>query len=185
MGPVRIRVRGQVQGVGFRPFVWQLAQEMGIRGRVWNDPEGVRIEAEGDRIGDFAASLSTRAPALARVDAVEIADFVGDLPVGSRLWPAGAGGPKRGHARCRDLRRLRHRNRDAGAQAGLCLYKLHPLRSALQHPEWPPLRPGPDDDGRVSIVSRMSGRIRRPCRPSVSTPSRSPARSVDRDSGTR
>lgn len=36
MGAVLIRVRGQVQGVGFRPYVWQLAQEMGLRGRVWN-----------------------------------------------------------------------------------------------------------------------------------------------------
>ncbi|MBW6496688.1 MAG: acylphosphatase, partial [Burkholderiaceae bacterium] len=40
-----IRVRGQVQGVGFRPFVWQLAHEMGIAGVVLNDPEGVLIHA--------------------------------------------------------------------------------------------------------------------------------------------
>ena len=43
----RIRVRGQVQGVGFRPFVWQLAQRFGIDGRVLNDAEGVLIEAGG------------------------------------------------------------------------------------------------------------------------------------------
>ncbi len=44
----RIRVRGQVQGVGFRPFVWQLAQRLGLSGEVLNDPEGVLIFACGD-----------------------------------------------------------------------------------------------------------------------------------------
>lgn len=68
----RIRVRGQVQGVGFRPFVWALAQEMGLSGRVLNDPEGVLIEVAGDGIDRFAAALRDRAPPLARVDAVEM-----------------------------------------------------------------------------------------------------------------
>lgn len=66
-----IRVRGQVQGVGFRPFVWQLAHEMGIAGEVLNDPEGVLIHAAGVRLAEFAGAISARAPALARVDAVE------------------------------------------------------------------------------------------------------------------
>lgn len=44
---MRIPVRGQVQGVGFRPFVWQLAGRYGIRGEVLNDPEGVLIRAKG------------------------------------------------------------------------------------------------------------------------------------------
>lgn len=67
----RIRVRGQVQGVGFRPFVWQLAQEMGVAGEVLNDPEGVLIHAMGGDLGAFEAALRDRAPPLARVDAVE------------------------------------------------------------------------------------------------------------------
>ncbi|MFO1202603.1 MAG: carbamoyltransferase HypF [Tabrizicola sp.] len=77
---VSIRVRGQVQGVGFRPFIWQLAREFGLRGRVWNDPEGVGIEASGDGLEGFVAAISTRAPKLARVDAVEVSGFEGDLP---------------------------------------------------------------------------------------------------------
>ncbi|GAA0309879.1 carbamoyltransferase HypF [Rhodovulum strictum] len=66
-----IRVRGQVQGVGFRPFVWQLARDHGIRGEVFNDPHGVLIRATGGDLDGFQAALSARAPALARVDAIE------------------------------------------------------------------------------------------------------------------
>lgn len=67
----RIRVRGQVQGVGFRPFVWRLAQDMGVRGEVSNDGEGVLIYAVGESLDAFAAALLSEAPPLARVDAVE------------------------------------------------------------------------------------------------------------------
>lgn len=67
----RIRVRGQVQGVGFRPFVWQLAQRFGVSGEVRNDAEGVLIRAAGDDLDAFEAALSTEPPALAVVDAVE------------------------------------------------------------------------------------------------------------------
>ena len=43
-----LRVRGTVQGVGFRPFVLRLASELGVRGWVRNDAEGVLIRAPGD-----------------------------------------------------------------------------------------------------------------------------------------
>ncbi|MCB1955257.1 MAG: carbamoyltransferase HypF [Rhodocyclaceae bacterium] len=74
----RIRVRGVVQGVGFRPFVFRLAQEMGLSGWVRNDGEGVEIEAQGPR-GDISALMARlvgEAPPLARVDSVMSA--VGD-----------------------------------------------------------------------------------------------------------
>ena len=42
-----IRVSGVVQGVGFRPFVWRLARELGLAGWVRNDSRGVEIEVHG------------------------------------------------------------------------------------------------------------------------------------------
>lgn len=80
MRAVRIRVRGQVQGVGFRPFVWQLAHEMGILGDVLNDAEGVLIHAWGAQVDAFVHALQTRHPTLARVDAVEVVEHVFALP---------------------------------------------------------------------------------------------------------
>ncbi|MBL3566500.1 acylphosphatase, partial [Rhodovulum sulfidophilum] len=69
-----IRVRGQVQGVGFRPFVWQLAREFGLVGEVFNDAEGVLIRAAGGDLDGFQAALSARAPGLSRIDALEARD---------------------------------------------------------------------------------------------------------------
>ena len=68
-----IRVRGQVQGVGFRPFVWHLATESGITGNVWNDAEGVLIQAWGDKavLENFQKQIQQQAPPLARIDSIE------------------------------------------------------------------------------------------------------------------
>ncbi|MEM9826301.1 MAG: carbamoyltransferase HypF [Planctomycetota bacterium] len=65
----RIRVRGMVQGVGFRPFVWRLARELDLAGWVLNDADGVLIEAEGDesRLGEFYSRLITEAPAISHI----------------------------------------------------------------------------------------------------------------------
>lgn len=72
MRAVRIRVRGQVQGVGFRPFAYHLALELGLSGWVLNDAEGVEIEAQGapDAIETLLRRLKGEAPDLARVDEV-------------------------------------------------------------------------------------------------------------------
>ncbi|MEO6624673.1 MAG: carbamoyltransferase HypF, partial [Burkholderiaceae bacterium] len=69
----RIRVRGLVQGVGFRPTVWRLAQRYGMRGTVANDGQGVAIHVCGDSEGldAFVRALRSEAPALARVDCIE------------------------------------------------------------------------------------------------------------------
>lgn len=68
-----IRIRGVVQGVGFRPFVFRLAREMGLSGWVRNDGGGVEMEIQG-LPGDVSALMARmvgEAPPLARVDAVE------------------------------------------------------------------------------------------------------------------
>lgn len=76
----RIRVRGQVQGVGFRPFIWQLARRFGLRGEVLNDPEGVLIHICGDAVDAFSAAITAEAPPLARVDAVELSEHRFETP---------------------------------------------------------------------------------------------------------
>jgi hydrogenase maturation protein HypF len=72
----RFRVTGTVQGVGFRPFVYRRAVELGLSGFVLNDSEGVLIEVEGDRRGidELARALRDDAPPLAHVDAVRAED---------------------------------------------------------------------------------------------------------------
>lgn len=73
---VRARVDGTVQGVGYRPFVYRLAGELGIAGWVLNDERGVLVEAEGpaDAVHVFLARLSADAPPLAEVRGVAAED---------------------------------------------------------------------------------------------------------------
>ena len=68
-----IRVRGVVQGVGFRPFVFRLAQEIGLSGWVRNDGEGVEMEVQGPpgNVSALIARIVGEAPPLARVDVVD------------------------------------------------------------------------------------------------------------------
>ncbi|KAB2920509.1 MAG: carbamoyltransferase HypF [Hyphomicrobiaceae bacterium] len=67
------RVRGLVQGVGFRPTVWRLARAHGLAGEVLNDGEGVLIRAWGsaDALDTFVAALGREPPPLARIDTIE------------------------------------------------------------------------------------------------------------------
>jgi hydrogenase maturation protein HypF len=69
-------VRGVVQGVGFRPFVYRLALEEGLAGFIGNDTGGVTIEVEGpaERLNAFLARLRAEAPPLARIDSVTVRD---------------------------------------------------------------------------------------------------------------
>ncbi|MFW5397698.1 MAG: hydrogenase maturation protein HypF [Candidatus Accumulibacter regalis] len=67
-----IRVSGVVQGVGFRPFVWRLARELGLGGWVRNDSRGVEIEVCGaaEQVKSLIDRLEQEAPPLARVSGV-------------------------------------------------------------------------------------------------------------------
>lgn len=68
-----IQIRGQVQGVGFRPFVYRLAQRYGLSGFVRNDGAGVDIEVQGSAqaVADFLTDLR-QPPPLARIDTLLI-----------------------------------------------------------------------------------------------------------------
>ncbi|HTW08859.1 MAG TPA: acylphosphatase, partial [Acidimicrobiales bacterium] len=69
----RVRVSGVVQGVGFRPFVYRLASELGLAGHVGNDPSGVFIEVQGgsEEVASFERRVVAEAPPLARVAQVD------------------------------------------------------------------------------------------------------------------
>jgi hydrogenase maturation protein HypF len=69
-----LRVRGVVQGVGFRPAVFRLATEHGLVGLVRNDAEGVWIEIEGPapHVQHFPQALREGAPPLSRIGSIEV-----------------------------------------------------------------------------------------------------------------
>lgn len=71
-GRLRVRVRGAVQGVGFRPFVHGLAVRCDLSGFVLNDADGVLAEIEGTELDAFLAALRQERPPLARIDTVEV-----------------------------------------------------------------------------------------------------------------
>ncbi|MCM2341895.1 carbamoyltransferase HypF [Rhodoferax sp.] len=75
-----IRVTGTVQGVGFRPFVWRLAQQLGLTGWVRNDAQGVEILVQGPqtRLTELLQRLRMDAPPLARVDSVQAQDVLAE-----------------------------------------------------------------------------------------------------------
>ena len=80
MNGLAIRVRGQVQGVGFRPFIWHLARAHGLHGEVLNDAEGVLIRVAGAELEKFIKAIRAEAPPLARVDDIEAEPFFFTVP---------------------------------------------------------------------------------------------------------
>ncbi len=72
---VQLRIRGKVQGVGFRPFVWQLAQQLNLHGDVCNDGDGVEVRLLEDP-ETFLVQLHQHCPPLARIDSVEREPFI-------------------------------------------------------------------------------------------------------------
>ncbi|MGA9668850.1 MAG: carbamoyltransferase HypF [Terracidiphilus sp.] len=82
-----VLVRGVVQGVGFRPFVYRLAKEEELAGLIGNDTDGVTIEVEGRaaRVDAFLHRLQTEAPPLARIDSVAVRDLAVNGEAGFRI----------------------------------------------------------------------------------------------------
>jgi hydrogenase maturation protein HypF len=72
-----IQVRGIVQGVGFRPFVYNLAQSLGLTGYVFNSSSGVTLEVEGDggAVGAFLKKLKEDPPQLAEIAEITVSEM--------------------------------------------------------------------------------------------------------------
>ncbi|MFD8208908.1 carbamoyltransferase HypF [Streptomyces sp. NPDC059695] len=93
----RVVVRGVVQGVGFRPFVYALATGLRLSGHVTNTSDGVVAEVEGDPadVASFCARLAPDAPPLARVESVETAEVTASGGSGFTIVPSRRGGAVR------------------------------------------------------------------------------------------
>jgi hydrogenase maturation protein HypF len=73
----QIQIGGIVQGVGFRPFIYNLAQGLGLKGYVLNSSRGVTIEAEGpgENVERFLQEVVAHPPPLAQIDAVGVSEI--------------------------------------------------------------------------------------------------------------
>jgi hydrogenase maturation protein HypF len=74
---IKVIIKGIVQGVGFRPFIYNLAQKIGIKGYVQNNPYGVEIVAAGNEEGIdcFIDAIGNNHPPRAIIDSIEISPF--------------------------------------------------------------------------------------------------------------
>ncbi|WKV50404.1 carbamoyltransferase HypF [Dickeya fangzhongdai] len=80
---IEIRVKGKVQGVGFRPYVWQIAHRLGAKGSVLNDGAGVLIRLwPASAEAAFVAALYAECPPLAQIDQVVCQLYCWDTPPG-------------------------------------------------------------------------------------------------------
>ena len=66
---VRLTIRGVVQGIGFRPFVFRLARQLAVGGWIANTAQGVVLEIEGgvSTLEQFQSALKTQAPPVAQI----------------------------------------------------------------------------------------------------------------------
>ncbi|MCL1039198.1 carbamoyltransferase HypF [Shewanella submarina] len=73
----RFRIKGIVQGVGFRPWIYRLATEQALTGTVLNNSAGVCIEIQGNTasVGEFTRQLGVNRPPLARIDSLMAEDI--------------------------------------------------------------------------------------------------------------
>jgi len=89
---VLVKVRGIVQGVGFRPFIYQLALNHGLGGWVRNLAEGVEIEVSGPSgvIDLFVADITGKAPPLSRIVSIEVSELSFEVLEGFKIITSSA-----------------------------------------------------------------------------------------------
>ena len=176
---VRVSVRGVVQGVGFRPFVYSLAGRYGLRGWVLNTSAGVEVLAEGprDAVTGFAEALPAEAPPRSHIAACEVREVEPGVP---------ADGPAAGDsfvilessadpgayqlvspdiATCDDCRRELldpgdRRHDYPFTNCTNCGPQVHDHRG-------PALRPRADDDAELPAVPGLPAGVRGPGRPAL------------------
>lgn len=107
-----IRITGLVQGVGFRPFVWRVANGQSLNGHIFNDGEGVLIEVLGDEtvITRFAETIRREAPPLSRIDSITLTPIsIDSAPTSFSITESVSSNVKTGcppdAATCEDCRR--------------------------------------------------------------------------------
>ncbi len=71
MKRIHIKVKGVVQGVGFRPFIYNLAKSLNLNGYVTNTSKGVTIEIEGENVEEFLNRLQNEPPPLAKIYSID------------------------------------------------------------------------------------------------------------------
>jgi hydrogenase maturation protein HypF len=93
---LRLEIRGAVQGVGFRPFVYHLAHELRLDGWVLNDTRGLVIEVEGEAadLGRFRERLRSEKPAPAAIQALETGQLAAQGERGFRIRASRTGDDK-------------------------------------------------------------------------------------------
>ena len=168
-----VRVRGVVQGVGFRPFVHHLAEELGLEGHVGNDTDGVFVEVEGfpEAVDEFERRVRDDVPPLARVECVEstVVDASGVTGAGFRIVESRPGSGvtfvSPDVALCDDCRRELFD--PDGPSVSLPVHHVHQLRSAVHDHGPASLRPAQHHDGRFRAVRRLRRGVRRPSRPAL------------------
>ena len=183
---LRVVVHGAVQGVGFRPFVYRLATDLGLDGWVRNVPQGVLIEVEGRRadLEAFRARLDVRARLLGRSSrASNRRGSTAPAPAASRFWRARPADRSRPSS-CPTSRRARSAGeeifRSRESTVSLSVHQLHELRTAIQHHRGAALRPCRHVDEALSRCvpsARPNTTIRST---GASTRSRTPARPAAR-----
>jgi len=71
---IKISIKGAVQGVGFRPFIYKLAISLGLKGYVLNTPHGVIIDAEGEEniLKDFTEKIQSDKPPISLIQKISV-----------------------------------------------------------------------------------------------------------------
>ena len=171
---LKLTIRGAVQGVGFRPFVYRLATELGLNGWVSNTSRGVFVEVEGARaqLEQFLLRVEREKPAISFIQSLEssFADPIGY--VGFEIRKSEDGEKTAlvmpDIATCPEC--LREVFDPQQPALRLSVYQLHQLRTALHHHRVAALRPAAHHDEEIHHVRGVRARVRRPGEPPLPRP---------------